>query len=486
MNPSRFSSRSRGPSRFRSRCLALAEMSLCELAALLAPRLSLDAPYPAPFRERLFTPVRIFWLFLAQVFSPATSCRESVRKALAWLALAEAEERAGDAASPGASPSTSAFCQARLRIKEAWLTDISQHLTENLESNTPRAWCWRGHPVKVVDGSSVSMADTPANQERWPQPEGQKQGCGFPVARIVGVFSLATGVLLSLVNSSLHVNERRLFRGLFDSVFRPGDVVLADRGFCGFAVYCELLRRGVHSVMRRHQRLQDGVGLRKIRRLGRNDVLLDWVRSPVPSKGYDRAAWKALPERMQVRQLTVHVEIPGFRTETIQLLTTLLDRAAYPADSFAGLYRRRWAIELRLRDLKTPLGMEVIRCKSPAMVEKTLLLFQIAHNLVRSLMIEAAETHGVDLARISFKGTLASARQWAGVMTAAGDGALAHFHSRFLESIARDLVPDRPGRREPRAYKRRRKNYARLVEPRRTYHEILHRNRYTRSMRGDE
>jgi len=330
------------------------------------------------------------------------------------------------------------------------------------------------------------MPDTPANQARWPQPTGQRPGCGFPVARIVGVFSLATGVLLALRTASLHVNERGLVRSLFDSVFRPGDVALADRGFCGFAAFHELLGRGVHSVMRRHARLKHGAGLRTIRRLGRKDLLMEWRRWDVPSIGYDRPAWKALPDRMQVREITVHVRAAGYRTKRIVLLTTLLDPVAYPAEAFAHLYRRRWEIETDLRHLKTTLGLEVLRCKSPAMIEKELIMGQIAYNLIRALMMETAQTHHVDPGRLSFKGTLVAAREWAPVMnTATDEDELDSLHQRLLACLARDLVPWRPGRREPRALKRRLKVYARLVKPRHRYREIPHRNRYTKDMRSN-
>jgi len=456
-------------------------MSLCELAPLLAPRLALDTPYPAGFRRRLYTPIRTFWLFLAQIFSPGLSCHGAVVKAHAWLAVGDAVK--GDKAEDDeASAGTSGFCTARKRIKEAWLTAISQCLVTELETNTPESWRWFSHPVKVIDGSSFIMDDTSSNQKRWPQPKSEKPGCGFPTARIVGAFSLATGVLLSFVSASLHVNERMLFRRLFDSIFRPGDIALADRGFCGFAVFHELLRRGVHSVMRMHQRLKEGVGLREIRRLGKKDRLMEWTRSSVPSKGYTRAAWKALPEQMLVREITVHVDVPGFRTQTIVVLTTLLDPKAHPARAFADLYRRRWRIEIDLRDLKTTLGMDFIHCKSPSMVRKSLLLFQIAHNLIRSLMMEAAETHGVDVERISFKGALEAAWEWARARNAAEDEDLDFMHRRFLSFLARSLVPLRPDRHEPRAVKYRGKGYALLTAPRHEFQETPHRNRYRAPM----
>ena len=460
-------------SQLHSRVRLLAELCLCDLVHLLAPFLDLDVAYPGLYRERLFTPPRTFWLFLAQALSADGSCREAVRGALAWLCVAGQH---------APSPSTPAYCQARQRIKEAWLTDISQRLINKLLSTTPAQWLWLGHPVKVVDGSSVSMPDTPENQARWPQPSRQREGCGFPVARILAVFSLAAGEMLALVHGSLHVSEREMFRKLFDQVFRPGDVVLADRGFCGFAEFYELTQRGVLPVMRRHARLKHGAGLRKIRRLGPNDLLMEWRRSNVPSAGYDRASWKALPPILPVREITVRIEEKGFRTKSFVLLTAMLDARAYPAAALAALYLRRWEVEVDLRDIKNSLGMDILRCKTPAMIEKELTIYQILYNAIRALMIEAALAHGAVPQRLSFKGTLATARQWTAAMSHARDAnEIERLHAEFLRCIARDRLPNRPGRIEPRARKRRPKGYPLLVKPRRQYKEIPHRNRYRKS-----
>ncbi len=462
-------------SRLRARVRLLAELSLCDLVALFASRLDFEIVYPDACRERLFTPLRTFWLFLAQALSADGTCREAVRGALGWLCFSGAG---------AASPSTSAYCQARARMSEGWLTAISQRLIKQLESRTPEAWLWRGHPVKLVDGSSVSMPDTPANQARWPQPSRQRAGCGFPVARVLGVFSLATGALLALIHGSLHDHERTMFRRLFDQVFRPGDVALGDRGFCGFAEYHELTRRGVHCVMRRHARLQEGAGLRNLKRLGRGDVLMEWRRSNVASAGYTKEQWKALAETLTIRQITVRFEDKGFRTKTVAILTTLLDEKAYPAEAFAALYRRRWQVELDLRDIKTTLGMDVLRCKTPAMIQKELVIYHILYNTIRGILSEAAVAHGTAPERLSFKGTVSAARQWAGVIAHAGtDEETARLHNEFLRLVARDRVPLRPGRAEPRATKRRPKQYSFLTHPRRDYKEIPHRNRYRATAR---
>jgi hypothetical protein len=446
-----------------------ASLPLCELFCVLAPHLWLDADLGRRVRRRLFTPARTFWLFLSQAFAADRSCREAVRRALAWLGTIEGRQ---------ASAGTSGYCRARARLPLAWLAAIGQRLVERVEQMAPEAWLWHGRRVIVADGSTVHLADTPQNQALYPQSSQQAKGCGFPLVRIVGLFSLATGLMVALGRASLHTHERVIFARLWREHLVPGDVVLADRGFCGFAEFFELAKAGIDAVMRRHHRL--GPGLRVIRRLGPGDRLLLWMRSSVPSAGYDRETWNALPTAMAVREITVRAVARGFRTKSIVLLTTLLDAHALAAREFADLYRRRWEAELCLRHIKSTLGMGELRAKTPAMADRELAIYQIAHNLVRAVMAEAALRHEVPVERLSFKGTLATLRTWAPIF-ALDRGNTRDLQRRMLECIAGDLVPVRPGRHEPRAIKRRRNKYALLNAPRHQFREIPHRNRHTRA-----
>lgn len=455
--------------RLASHVRRLAQIPLCELVGMFGAWVSFPEPFFRPIRRRVFTAERTFWLFLSQMLSPDPSCRAAVQKALAWLAVTNG---------PEVSPDTSAYCQARQRLHDQGLKAVSRQVVETVESKTSKRWLWRGHRVKVADGSSFTMPDTRANQQVWPQPSGQKRGCGFPFMRVVVLFSLATGVLIDLAEGSLRLQERTLLRRLRSHLLR-GDVLLADRGFCGFADYWALLQLGVHSVTRQHQRLKFGVGLRRVQRLHRNDWLVEWRRSPVPSQGYDRAGWAALPETLTVRQITVRVAIPGFRTEVYWLLTTLVDPKAYPARAFAELYRRRWAAELFLRDIKITLAMNPLRCKTPALIRKELLMHQIAYNLVRAVMIDAARTAHVAINRVSFKAAVTTIRQWTPQLARIRPAKRRNpLYRRLLSALARDLLPKRPNRVEPRALKRRPKEYQRLNKPRHLFQEIHHRNRY--------
>lgn len=338
-----------------------------------------------------------------------------------------------------------------------------------------RLWC--GRRVNVVDGTGLSMPDTAANQQWYPQSKASKPGCGFPEMRLVALFSLATGALLHYAHSSRRVHERTLFRRLWDHL-ESADVVLADRGFCSFADYYFLLQRGIDSVMRLHARRS--VGVRTVKRLGPGDTLVQWVKTKPTPKGLTKQQWAALPDVLDVRHITFTIEIPGFRTQSITIATTLLDHRRYPAHAFAELYRRRWMVEVYFRDIKISLGMDVLRCKTPTMIHKELAMHVIAYNLVRATMLQAAVWGGHEPEQISFKGTVQTIRQWAPLLALAAPHQLETLRNTMFTSIARDTLPSRPNRWEPRARKRRPKNYQLLNKPRRQFKEIQHRNRYTR------
>jgi hypothetical protein len=434
--------------------------------------LALPSDFGNPKRHRLFSPSRVFWLFLTQVLSADRTCREVVRGFLLWLAAATGRT---------ASPNTAGYCQARSRLRLSWIEEVARALGAKLSAAERPAMRWHGRRVKVVDGTGLSMPDTPENQAVYPQSKRQKAGCGFPTMKVVGLFSLASGAFLALAKGCLDVSERALFRTLWPHL-ESGDVVLADCGFCGYAEFHCLREQGVHSVMRNHQRRK--VGLSLVRRLGPGDRLVAWHKARLGPKWMSREAWRAIPDRLTVREIHFSVAIPGFRTKSVTLVTTLVNVKRFSKQDFMDLYRRRWQVELSLRDIKTTMGMDELRCLTPDMVHKELVMYEIAYNLVRALMLEAARPSDVPLERLSFKGSVVAVRQWAPVL------ATAHLSAKrrrqmiaaLLDSIARDLNPDRPNRTEPRAVKRRPKNYQRLTGHRRTFREAPHRNHYRKSL----
>ncbi len=462
----------RPPRSFRAelRSQAAHAESLCQLRSALGPMVP-DALLPcqesgAGSRVRVFSPLITFWAFLAQVLSPNSACREALRKVQAWWSLRHSVEVSAD---------TSAYCQARSRLSDHALHSVHAHLAERMEANVPVDELWLGRRVKIVDGTNLSMPDTAENQKAYPQPSSQKPGCGFPMMKLLGIFGLASGALLHFARGNLRTHEGPLFRSLWHWLV-AGDVILSDRGFCSFFNITSLLNRGVDSVMRLHQARP--VDFRRGKRLGHDDMLVHWERPSVSKKHRDAQAFAALPRRVVLRQIRLQVEFKGSRTRTIVLVTTLLDPIRYPAAVIRALYMERWGVELHFREIKIVLALDVLRCASPAMIEKELLMHIIAYNLIRSLMQHAALRHRVDLGRISFKGTLDALRHFADVVQAAHGKP--HKQAALLDAmlviIAEDLVPFRPNRSEPRAKKRRPKNYHFLNKPRHKMGNLPHRN----------
>lgn len=437
--------------------------SLCQLGKMFAPwigRELLDPPADgAHSRQRSF-PLRVtFWAFLSQVLSPGSPCRETVRKVQAWHAARRL---------PLPASATGAYCQARSKLSLDRLHAVHRHTAGELQRRTPMDEHWCGRRVKVADGTGLSMPDTPSNQKDFPQPSSQKKGCGFPVAKLVGCFCLASGALLHWAEGTLHMHECRLFRKMF-GLFLPGDVVLTDRGFCSYFDIAILLLAGVDTVTRLHQaRPHD---LRKGKRLGPKDRIVTWSKPRRRPRGCTVADWLRVPDTLTLRLVHVSVAVPGWRTKTIVVVTTLTDPDLYPAEALAELYLRRWAVELFFRDIKNTLGMDILRCKSADMVRKEIAMHAIAYNLIRALMQEAAAHYHVPLERLSFKGSVDTLRQWSGIINAAHGRprVQSRIFGQILFVLAQDLLPVRPERCEPRVRKRRPKNYPLMTKPRHDY-----------------
>lgn len=445
----------------------LAQTALSELPLLFTDWLDLsqaDAKHPAS-RDRLFTPTRTFWLFLAQIFSADGSCTEAVRRALTWLASDGCE----------ASPDSSAYCQARQRLSLEFVQDVMKQVRDRLEARASN--CWYGRTVKVVDGSSLSMPDTSANQQAFPQPDGQKPGCGFPVMRLLGLFSLASGGLLEYATGSLAIAELELWRQLWPSLSR-GDVILADRNFSGYAYLGMLLGQGVDSVVRLNAKRS--AGSRVIEKLGPGEYLVEWSKSGGCPEWMSTQHWQELPDKLVLRQIDVAIDTPGYRTNSVSIVTTLFDRKRFPRKAFGELYRQRWQVELFFKTLKTTMKMDILRTKSPDMIHKEVAMHLLAYNLIRALMAEAAQQYPVKAGQlISFKQSVDFVRTWAPTLAAVNnDEKRNNMEEILLRYIARSVVRVRPGRSEPRARKRRPKNYPLLNKPRSEYVAIPHRNRY--------
>jgi hypothetical protein len=332
---------------------------------------------------------------------------------------------------------------------------------------------WLGLRVGVVDGTTISMPDTEANQAEWPQSRTQKAECGFPIMKLVGLFSLATGAAHTLVSGTLHDAEQTLLPRLWNTLTGGFDLLLGDRGFGSFAVFAALRCCGLHGVFRLHQRRK--IHWHEGKRLGKSDRLFTW------KKPDDPLLWwlpQPVPNSLQIRILKIVVPIAGFRTRVLLISTDLLDPKRFPPEAVAELYRRRWQVELFFRHIKAVMHMDVLRCKSPAMIRRELHMHMIAYNFVRALMMEAALTYTTPVCRISFKGSCDTLRQWSPHLALVAK--MPDPYHRLFRSMMRilvlDLVPLRPNRSEPRAVKRRPKNYQLLNKPRHLMGNLPHRN----------
>lgn len=405
-------------------------------------------------RQRQFGRVAVFWAFLAQVLTRGGSCRWALTR-LQAEALAQGRVRPDD--------STSGYCQARAALSLAWLEALFASVNRWF---VPRVHGqWHGRTVRVIDGTGFSMPDTPQNSRRWDYPAGTKPGCTFPAGKLVGLFCLHSGRLIAFVQDTWRTHDVKLARRLV-CWLQPHDVLIADRAYCGWIFLALLRRRGADFVIRLHQ-------ARRIRsrRVGSSREL--WPRPQRP-KEHSRRFWRSIPAELPIRLVRFVVHPRGFRAHHVIVATSLLDEKAFPNRAIAELYARRWQVELHYRQIKTNLSLDVLRGLSPRIVERELWMHAIAYNLIRALLLEAAFIHAVPIERLSFKGAIDAVHAW----TAAPflRRARRRARSELLARIAADRVPIRPDRHEPRALKRRHKNYQFLTKPRHRFRVSPSRN----------
>jgi putative transposase len=405
----------------------------------------------------IYTPAVTVWVFLSQCLSPDHSCCDAVARLIAWRLACGLKPCSAD---------TGAYCTARGDLPEEALHGLVRETGRQVEDESPETWLWHGRKVRVVDGSTVTMPDTEANQAVYPQQKTQKPGCGFPIARILVIFSLSLGTVLEAAIGKYHgkqTGENSLFRTLYDAL-EEGDIILADRYFSGWSDIALPLARGIDIVVRKHQHRR--TDFRTGERLGKDDHLIVWTRPPRP-KWMSAEQYAALPAELTLREIRIRVAEKGFRTKSLVVVTTLLDAAEYPPEEIALLYRRRWQAELHLRSLKIVLQMDHLRCKTPERVRNEFYTHLLGYNLIRGVMAAAAFQSGKSPWEISFKGTLQTLDQFLPILLSKVSSEA--WCEALLTAVATHNVGDRPDRFEPRLRKRRPKPYKHLREHRRNY-----------------
>lgn len=460
---------------------SLRRATLCQIEQTLGPALPptlLDKPSSGPHsRRRVFCLARTFWGWTWQILQANTSCREVLRQLQAMLAISGL---------PAIDNSTSAYCQARERLPKELLERILTATSDKLQGMTQPTTLLQGRPLKIVDGSSVRLHDTPANRRAYPGAGNQYGRPGFPAFKVLALFSLRSGALLARATGALKVSELRLLTNLSEQI-QPGDVIGGDSAYGLYVLLHWVYKRGADLVARLNCRSRKVDFRKRIKKLGPGDAVFLWDKPKVRSKLLTSEEWAQVPEQMQVRVVRRRIHQQGFRTREVTVSTTLLDPQLYPAEELLELYLRRWRLEMCLDDLKTTLRMEQLSCLGPELVEKELLMFFIAHNFLRWIMAQAARQGGLPIDRISFKGSMDAFRQWASLRPQLrGPGKQTKWRRlwrELLQIIAKDPVPERPGRKEPRAVKKRSK-YPRLTRSRHTYVDCWSRNKKRRVQRA--
>ena len=408
--------------------------------------------------DAVYTPAVTLWAFLSQVLHKGEqrSCVAAVARVMTLLVALGKKPCAED---------TGAYCRARARLSEPVLERLTGDISRECEAQLPKQWLWHGRHVHLVDGTTASMPDTPQNQAAYPQHTAQQAELGFPIVRMVVLLSLATAMVGGMAvgpYSGKETGETALFRQLL-STLNEGDVVLADRYYCSYFMIALLQEAGVDFAVRLHQlRTAD---FRRGRRLGKRDHVVVWPR-PARPDWMDEATYQRMPASIRVREVHVRVDQPGFRVESLVVVTSLTDAKTYTKHDIGELYHKRWLAELDIRAIKITLGMDVLRCKSPEMVRKELWTCLLAYNLIRRSMLQAAADSDRSPRQLSFTAAMQKiAACWMVSLLLDDDGctALTAIH---LSGLLEHRVGHRPDRIEPRAIKRRPKPHKLLTIPR--------------------
>jgi hypothetical protein len=401
---------------------------------------------------------------LWQGLNPHASGREVVRQLQALFKFE---------GGPTLSEEDGAYCRARARLPLGEFPKALAATAKSADQCAPALPLLQGRPIKGADGSALTLPDTAKNRAAYPPIQCPK-GPGFPMMRIVVLWSLVSGAISALAQGSLVISELSLLTLLFSQLAK-NDILLGDRGFGNYALIAWLQHSLGVDFIGRSMRPIDG--RRRLQRLAHNDWLIQWRKPLKRCPWLSLEQWLSLPKELKLRAVKGSLYRKGFRVRQLTVLTTLLDPQLYPAREILQAYLRRWRLEMCLDDIKTTLRMEMLRSHSPAMCQKELFTRLIAHNLVRCTMAQAAVEQNAPLDQISFKGSLDAVRQFSQAMAQArSQKKRQELWAELLQTLARDLLPDRPGRREPRAVKRKKNRYPRLNVPRHKFRDHLKRH----------
>lgn len=397
-------------------------------------------------RERLYPPTETLSMFLAQAMSTDRSCQYIVNQA--------AFQRLTDGLVAN-STYTGAYCRARQRLPLEMISQLTQDLSEQIDQQLPDAWCWQGRRVRIVDGTTVTMPDTAANQAVYPQQRGQKPGLGFPICRIVGITCLASGALINAAIGRFNGkggDEQTLLRSI-EKTFQSGEVVVSAALFATYFFIARMQARGIDLLMEQQGARKRVTDFRFGGKLGARDHLTILQKPKHRPDWMSETQYQAAPDTVTVREFKAGGKI---------MITTMICPKHHSKALLKSLYQSRWHVELDIRHIKETMGMNILSCKTPEMAVKEVWVYLLAYNLIRLMMAQSALLADIKPRSISFKHCL---QLWLIYM----------HHPQSLDSeklavlfkmMAQQRVGNRPGRIEPRAVKRRPKAFPLLTKPR--------------------
>jgi len=410
------------------------------------------------FRERIYTPLKTIFMFVKQVLNPDKSCRNAV-------ASAAIEQLCSNDAL--LSTNTGQYCKARKRLPEETVHELVREIGNSSVSKVQDRLKWYGRTVKLVDGTTVTMADTPMNQQEFPQHGNQKEGAGYPIARLVAVMSLDVGTVIDYslaAHKGKGTGEHALFREIIDSI-NEGDILLGDCYYPSFFMISQLQRRGADGIFQ--GQAQRNYDFRRGNSLGKKEHIIEWAK-PARPQWMNRETYDLLPKKINIREFKVNGKV---------YVTTLLDDKRYHKKEIAKLYKLRWQVEINLRSLKSVLEMDHLSCKTPDMVRKEIAAHMLGYNIIRIIMAEACSQHHAVPNQVSFKGTIQLLNQFMSQILGIKAKRRANTYRQLLSMIVSNKVGNRPGRVEPRAVKRRRKPFPALLNRKNEREKIIKKQR---------
>jgi hypothetical protein len=417
----------------------------------------------------VYSPAITLWAMLSQALlhDEQRSCRAAVARVAAYRAVAGQE---------ACSTNTGAYCRARAKIPAVAVQRLAQQVACGCESEVPEEWRWLGRTVRLIDGTTLSMPATAKNLAEYPHARTQQEGLGFPILRMVALISLATGMVSAAAMgpyAGKETGETALFRQIFGEL-SAGEVVLADRYYCGWFMLALLQQLGIEFVVRLHQLRQ--ADFSRGRRLGKGDHVVAWPKPSRP-EWLDQQTYDTLSDELVVREVEVQVNIPGFRVQSLVVVSSLLDHQTCSKSELASLYRQRWLVELHLRDIKSALKLDILRSKTPQRVQQEIWTGLLAYNLVRQSLLQSARQAGCRPDQVSFTASLQLiASTWllaATLHMTCRDETIVRLTSLRLTHGASHRVGHRPDRAEPRALKRRPNSHKLLTKPRNEARALL-------------